>query len=72
MVLDNEGHVYSFGWGEHGQLGVPTSNLKDLDPFQIQKIKFFEKFPVQKISSGSVFSIALTITHGRVYVWGSG
>jgi alpha-tubulin suppressor-like RCC1 family protein len=28
LVLDNFGQVYSFGWGQLGQLGVPSGNGK--------------------------------------------
>ncbi|CDW84371.1 UNKNOWN [Stylonychia lemnae] len=73
IVLDHEGQVYSFGWGEHGQLGVKISETsQDNQQFTINKIQFFERFPCIKICAGSVFSAALTELHGKIYVWGSG
>jgi alpha-tubulin suppressor-like RCC1 family protein len=29
LVLDIKGNVYSFGWAEDGQLGLPENYIKD-------------------------------------------
>lgn len=64
LVLDNKGNIYSFGWGELGQLGIENS-----DPD-----KLIHAVPLKncvKIAAGAVFSLALTET-GGLYSWGSG
>lgn len=66
VVLDCEGQVYTFGWGELGQLGVQNSRT-----FQVYKIFGTPAAKVVKVASGAVFSLALT-SDGKVYSWGSG
>lgn len=70
IVLDKTGKVYSFGWNALGQLGV-KAKTNGLPSFEITVLKFSESNPVQQISAGSVYSLALT-QNGQLYVWGSG
>ena len=66
LLLDSGGKIYSFGWGEDGQLGYEdTSSQGDL------KIIDSMPFKVVKIAAGSVFSACLT-DMGQVFVWGNG
>lgn len=66
LLLDSNGKIYAFGWGEDGQLG-----FEDL-PSQGQ-LKVIESMPYKavKIAAGSVFSACLT-DMGQVFVWGNG
>lgn len=71
ILLDNEGKIHSFGWGQHGQLGVPRSQLTpQLMTQEIITIKTLTKKCV-KVSAGSIFSACLNEI-GEVWVWGSG
>ena len=72
LVLDSQGTVYSFGWAEDGQLGLPASWLKDkYMSFGPKQIVYLKHKKISKISAGSIFSVALS-TSGEVYVWGNG
>jgi alpha-tubulin suppressor-like RCC1 family protein len=66
VVLDREGLVYTFGWGELGQLGVQNSRT-----FQVYQVLGTPNLKVVKVASGAVFSLALA-SDGKVYSWGSG
>lgn len=70
IVLDDLGHVYTFGWGELGQLGVAELLGKSDADGKINRLELFTKLKCTKIAAGSVSSAALT-TAGHVYVWGS-
>jgi alpha-tubulin suppressor-like RCC1 family protein len=70
LVIDDTGSVYSFGWGEDGQLGIgpegETLKFKD-----ISKIDFdFGSFVI-KVAAGHIFSACLT-EKGEVFIWGNG
>ena len=67
LVLDNDGQIYSFEWGDLGQLGFPT-NTKE---FIINKVEVGKGERVREIAAGAVFSCAIT-TNGELYTWGSG
>jgi alpha-tubulin suppressor-like RCC1 family protein len=70
VVLDNLGQVYTFGWGELGQLGVVDQLGKSDAERKINSIEIFKTNKVKKVAAGSISSIALTET-GQLYVWGS-
>jgi alpha-tubulin suppressor-like RCC1 family protein len=56
--------VYTFGWGELGQLGIE----RVIPEFKIYMIGLKNCI---KINAGAVFSVALT-KDGELYSWGSG
>ena len=66
LLLDGTGAVLSFGWGEQGQLGV---ELEGAPSARMQRVEL--PFKVNRISSGAVFSAALS-EFGNLYVWGNG
>ena len=71
LLLDSEGKIFSFGWGQHGQLGVHRSQLTpQLMTQEIVCVKTLQKKAI-KISAGSIFSACLNEA-GEVWVWGSG
>ena len=57
VALDTKGSVFSFGWGELGQLGVKFS---EKDRFAIHRLPLFDRLPCRKVSVGAVFSMVLT------------
>jgi RCC1 and BTB domain-containing protein len=69
IVRTDDGRVYSFGFGEHGQLGHGSSESK-LTPSLIHQAQFEEKCVVQVVC-GWVHSMALT-SDGSIYTWGYG
>jgi alpha-tubulin suppressor-like RCC1 family protein len=72
LVLDSSGIVYSFGWAEDGQLGLPSSWLKDkYMSYSPKQIVYLKHKKISKIAAGATFSLALTAT-GEVFVWGNG
>ncbi|KAK5645427.1 hypothetical protein RI129_006727 [Pyrocoelia pectoralis] len=64
MALTAEGHVYTWGWGIHGQLGHGCS----ANEFYPKLLKF--KYPISQISAGHAHSLILT-TDGKLYGFGS-
>lgn len=71
LVLDSEGRVYAFGWGQEGQLGLPMSLLtQQKRTSEITQIGSLTT-KVVKISAGCLFSAALN-EKGEVWVWGNG
>ncbi|OMJ91855.1 hypothetical protein SteCoe_5531 [Stentor coeruleus] len=71
LLLDSEGKVYSFGWGDDGQLGFDNMDSTSLLFMKNMNIVKPLPFKVMKISAGSVFS-ACVDEIGQVYVWGNG
>ena len=72
LVLDSEGRLYSFGWAEDGQLGLPIDRLKEGQmSYEIGEIPALRKQRIVKVAAGALFSACLT-EEGRVYVWGNG
>ena len=69
-MLDHRGQVYTFGWGELGQLGVKDQLGKSDASCKINRIELFATFKVIKVAAGSISSLALT-QDGHVYAWGS-
>ncbi|KAG8905221.1 hypothetical protein FRB99_000441 [Tulasnella sp. 403] len=76
LVLTQSGKVYSFGSGDHGQLGngrtgehIITGNKTGFDViYEPVHIKTFDK-KIVNISTGQQHSIAIDV-EGRVFVWG--
>jgi alpha-tubulin suppressor-like RCC1 family protein len=72
LALDSDGRLYSFGWAEDGQLGLPLDRLKDGQmSFEIGEIPALRKQRVVKVAAGALFSACLT-EEGRMYIWGNG
>lgn len=71
LVLDSEGRVYAFGWGQEGQLGLPMSMLtQQKRTSEITQISSLE-CKVLKVAAGCLFSAALN-DKGEVWIWGNG
>lgn len=66
-VVTEDGHLYSFGGGEHGQLGH-NDRVNKLKPTLVEAL---EGIFVSQITCGWSHSVALT-AKGRVYTWGNG
>lgn len=71
LVLDTEGKVYAFGWGEYGQLGVERNYLThQMRTNEVSQVSLLP-FKTVKVSAGLAFSAAL-LENGEVWVWGIG
>lgn len=66
-VVTEDGHLYTFGGGEHGQLGH-NDRVNKVKPTLVNAL---EGLFVSQITCGWSHSVALTST-GRVYTWGNG
>ena len=66
LVLSTAGILYSFGCGEHGQLG----HGDDASQFAPRLVKALQGMRVSAVSAGAVHSLALS--EGKVYSFGSG
>ncbi|KAL7556435.1 hypothetical protein ACA910_020346 [Epithemia clementina (nom. ined.)] len=66
-VVTEEGRLYTFGGGEHGQLGH-NDRVNQLQPTLVQALA---NVFVTQITCGWSHSVALT-AKGRVYTWGNG
>jgi len=66
-VVTEDGHLYTFGGGEHGQLGH-NDRVNKVKPTLVQSL---EGVYVSQITCGWSHSVALT-AKGRVYTWGNG
>lgn len=72
LVIDHNGSIYSFGWAEDGQLGLPSMWIQEsYMSFAIRKIVYLNHKKIVKISAGALFSIAIT-ENGEIYSWGNG
>ena len=69
IVCTDDGRVYSFGDGSHGQLGHGSTEDK-LTPTLIQQVFLEKKFVIQ-VTCGFYHSMALA-SDGRLYTWGEG
>jgi alpha-tubulin suppressor-like RCC1 family protein len=59
IVLDNKGDVYSFGWGEDGQLGLTNSDLHNgVMSAGVRRIDTLSD--VTKVGCGSIYTTFLT------------
>ncbi|KAL4511530.1 hypothetical protein ABPG73_008608 [Tetrahymena malaccensis] len=73
LAWDDHGNIYSWGEGQHGQLGHPIEkgysfNKQELSPKRIQTLQ--GKFVIQA-SCGMKYSAAIT-NEGELYGWGKG
>jgi RCC1 and BTB domain-containing protein len=66
-VVTEDGHLYTFGGGEHGQLGH-GDRVNKVKPTLVQAL---EGIFVSQITCGWSHSVALT-SKGHVYTWGNG
>ena len=66
-VITDEGKMYTFGGGEHGQLGH-GDRINKVKPTLVQVL---DGIFVSQITCGWSHSVALTI-HGKVYTFGNG
>eukprot|EP00980_Cylindrotheca_fusiformis_P015257 scaffold4243_cov126-Cylindrotheca_fusiformis.AAC.3 len=66
-VCTEDGHLYTFGGGEHGQLGH-NDRVNKLKPTIVEAL---ESVFVTQITCGWSHSVALT-SQGQVYCWGNG
>lgn len=86
LALTKSGHVYSFGWGKNGRLGVgadissavstiyPDPELKVFEQGSVLRpvpITFLNDKSICNIYAGEGFSVALSST-GKIYSWGNG
>lgn len=72
LVLDADGKVFAFGWAEDGQLGLPPEDIADGQmTHKVREIRALRQSKIVKISSGALFSAALTES-GQVFIWGNG
>ena len=72
LVIDSQGGIYSFGWAEDGQLGLPSVWIKDnYMSFTNKKIVYLNHKRIVKVSAGALFSVALT-DNGEIFSWGNG
>ena len=69
IALDSEGHLYSFGWGAYGQLGLGAWDVKQKGAEKVRKIKGLADVKVITVSCGLLFSTCVT-DMGQVWVWG--
>ena len=67
LVMSEEGQVYSFGYGQHGQLGLRNN----INYCTAQLVRDFLDQPLAQIATGWHHSLALT-TRGDLYAWGYG
>ena len=66
-VITDDGKIYTFGGGEHGQLGH-GDKVNKLKPTLVQSL---ENTFISQITCGWSHSVALT-KNGKVYTWGNG
>ncbi|KAJ3442371.1 ras-related protein rab-5c [Anaeramoeba flamelloides] len=66
MVLEENGKVYSWGYGKQGQLGQGKKNVNIAEP---KLIKFFEDIKITNISCGHHHSAAIS-SNGKIFTWG--
>lgn len=67
LALNAEHHVYAWGVGDNGRLGLNDTQSRDT-PTKLTS--FADKF-ITKIYSGAAYSAAITIS-GEMYTWGRG
>lgn len=82
-ALDKDGHLYVWGRGEGGQLGLDPENLKKLmSDLRIESSEAYIHTPqrlfgelasksLKKVACGEAHTLVLTVTK-EVYVWGWG
>lgn len=71
LILDEEGSLYTFGWGEDGQLGVTPTETQGIKYNGVTQINFSFQSSIVKVAAGLIFSVCLT-ENGDVFIWGSG
>ena len=66
-VVTEDGHLYTFGGGEHGQLGH-NDRVNKVKPTFVEAL---DGIFVSQITCGWSHSVALT-SKGKIYTWGNG
>lgn len=74
LAINKQGHVYSWGRGEGGQLGIPSDQYdsKTQEPFSSTPKRVrgaIDGRIIVKVAAGEAHSLALT-QNGEVYGWG--
>nr|NP_001134670.1 probable E3 ubiquitin-protein ligase HERC4 [Salmo salar]ACI68430.1 Probable E3 ubiquitin-protein ligase HERC4 [Salmo salar] len=70
LVVNESGHVYSWGWNLNGQLGVQSIDISEF-PTSIERDENNSVFEnIVDISCGCSHSAALS-ANGQAYLWGS-
>mmetsp|Transcript_58175 Transcript_58175/g.115467 ORF Transcript_58175/g.115467 Transcript_58175/m.115467 type:complete len:913 (-) Transcript_58175:296-3034(-) len=67
LALSSDGKVWSWGYGNDGQLGLGDYQLQTMP----QQIKHLDRENVIAIAAGDKHSVALT-SGGEIYAWGDG
>ncbi|CAD7944771.1 unnamed protein product, partial [Amoebophrya sp. A120] len=66
-AVDTKGQVYSWGWGEFGQLGLDPAAFPSEDskrcftPKKIDGAKYFHDRKIREVKCGGAFSVAVTV-----------
>lgn len=68
IAVTHKGHVYAFGQGNQGQLGLGSAQFETEQP---EPIKTFEKIKAKSVSCGESFTAVVT-KHGNLYTFGDG
>jgi len=70
-AVSTTGHLYTFGWGQHGRLGLGDEEARSSP--QLVETLAKDKVPVVSVSCGSAHTCTLTTVRGggRVYAFGS-
>lgn len=66
MALTTDGKVYTWGYGEYGQLGSGRAEIAKADPAQVSR---FGSGSISSIACGSYHNLCVT-SSGDLYVWG--
>ncbi|OTF70701.1 hypothetical protein BLA29_010936, partial [Euroglyphus maynei] len=69
LLLTNNGHLYSFGWSLHGQLGHGISIDDQYEPRLIRYFIDTVKVSIADVAAGYAHTAALTTT-GDLYMFG--
>jgi alpha-tubulin suppressor-like RCC1 family protein len=69
LVVDAGGRLYSWGWGVHGQLGHPHTNVEDVDRPTV--VGLLRRHRIVDAAGGFAHSLALSDS-GEVFAFGLG
>nr|CAG4711626.1 unnamed protein product [Naegleria fowleri] len=68
-VLSTDGELFTFGSNSQGQLGIPTTTTKTIEPVRIPLVGALSSSPVIDIQCGYQHVVALLL-NGDVVTWG--
>lgn len=66
LMLNTDGHVFSCGWNDFGQLGVPSTTE---DIFKVHRLGTLGA--CSKVAAGAISSFVVEQSRRRLYAWGS-